>query len=166
MKVFSEKLTLTSVSQRPTYHEITDKVREAIKKSGINDGICVVTTPHTTCSVIFEEYSHDVNYYGEEFLQIDLNNVMDKLVPVCKTEGQYYHPGPEHAKFAEVDMNAHRMYTLNTDAHLRASFFGNSQTFAVNDGRLEVGLVGYIYFVDWDQQRVRDRTCFVQIIGK
>lgn len=166
MKVFSEKLTLTSVSQRPTYHEITDKVREAIKKSGINDGICVVTTPHTTCSVIFEEYSHDVNYYGEEFLQIDLNNIMDKLVPVCKTEGQYYHPGPEHAKFAEVDMNAHRMYTLNTDAHLRASFFGNSQTFAVNDGRLEVGLVGYIYFVDWDQQRVRDRTCFVQIIGK
>lgn len=166
MKVFSEKLTLTSVSQRPTYHEITDKVREAIKKSGINDGICVVTTPHTTCSVIFEEYSHDVNYYGEEFLQIDLNNVMDKLVPVCKTEGQYYHPGPEHAKFAEVDMNAHRMYTLNTDAHLRASFFGNSQTFAVNEGRLEVGLVGYIYFVDWDQQRVRDRTCFVQIIGK
>jgi secondary thiamine-phosphate synthase enzyme len=166
MKVFSEKLTLTSVSQRPTYHEITDKVREAIKKSGINDGICVVTTPHTTCSVMFEEYSHDVNYYGEEFLQIDLNNIMDKLVPVCKTEGQYYHPGPKHVKFAEDDMNAHRMYTLNTDAHLRASFFGNSKIFAINNGRLEVGLVGYIYFVDWDQQRVRDRTCFVQIIGK
>ena len=165
MKVYGETLILTSNGKRPTYHEITDQVREILKKSGVQNGICVVASPHTTCSVIFEEFSHDRNFYEDEFLLVDLNHVLDQIIPICTTENQYYHPGPEHAKFAEVEKNAHRMYTLNTDAHLRSSLIGTSQTFMVTEGVLQTGEVGYIYFVDWDHQRVRDRNCLIKVLG-
>lgn len=47
--VYSGKLTLTSHGNRITYHEITEQIREHVKKSGIKEGICSVVSPHTTC---------------------------------------------------------------------------------------------------------------------
>lgn len=34
-----------------------------------------------TCSVLFEEFVHDKDFNGDEFLQVDLNNILDKIVP-------------------------------------------------------------------------------------
>ncbi|WP_042470280.1 YjbQ family protein [Bacillus ndiopicus] len=170
MAVYSEKLTLTSHGNRVTYHEITKQVREVVAKSGIKEGICVVASPHTTCSVIFEEYSYDSNYYGFEYLQVDLNNILEKLVPKCTTEGQYYHPGPKHIQVGLEDFKGKispEAYTmLNTDAHLKSTLLGTSETFVIEDGEIQLGLVGYIYFIDWDQIRSRDRVCHVKIIGE
>ena len=166
MKVFSKILHLESNGRRTTYHNISEQVREVVIESQVIDGICVVVSPHTTCSVIFEEFSHDRNYYGDEYLQVDLNEILERIIPICRTENQYYHPGPEHVAFAENLMHAEGKYTLNTDAHLKASFFGCSETFIINDGKLDLGGLGSIYFVDWDHQRVRTRNCQIKIIGK
>ena len=69
MKVFHDIVVVTSNGCRPTYHNITDKVRQIIADSGVKNGICVVQSQHTTCSVIFEEFVHDTDYNGDEFLR-------------------------------------------------------------------------------------------------
>jgi len=108
MTVYIEELIVRSNGNRASYHEITKEVRAVIEKSKVKNGICVITTPHTTCSVIYEEYSHDTNYCGDEYLQVDFNNVLEKIVPRCLTEGQYYHPGPEHVAFGEKDRSSYQ----------------------------------------------------------
>ncbi len=177
MAVYHDTLVVTSNGNRPSYHEITDEVRRVVSESGIANGIVAVVSPHTTCSVFFEEYSHDRNYSGDEYLQVDLNNVLEKVIPRTTTEGQYYHPGPEHTEFGEEvpkDATAtegtvlvpDRRSLLNTDAHLRGTLIGSSETFVLKDSELQIGQVGYIYFVDWDHTRSRNRHCLVTIIGE
>ncbi|MFA5570340.1 MAG: secondary thiamine-phosphate synthase enzyme YjbQ [Sphaerochaetaceae bacterium] len=166
MKVFRETIELQSAGTNPTFHDVTTQVKSILEKSKIKNGICVVYSHHTTCSVMTQEGSHDQTYFGLEFLQQDLCNVMEKIIPSCRYEGQYLHPGPEHIKFA-MDYGEEGEWTsLNTDAHLRSVIFGRSETVVVVDGSLDLGEFGYIYFVDWDQIRARKRVAQVQIIGE
>ncbi len=170
MIITTKSLNLVSQAGQVTYHNITEKVRNFVKESGVTEGQCAVVSPHTTCSVIFEELSHDRNHRGYEYLQQDLNELMDKLIPKCEVEGQYHHPGPEHIRVGLEEFKGRispEAYTmLNTDAHLRSTLLGTSEVFIVEDGELQIGQVGYIYFIDWDWNRRRTRTCKVQIVGK
>jgi len=170
MTIYSAKLTLRSHGSQISYHEITEEVRKHVEKSGIKEGICVVSSPHTTCSVIFEELSHDKDFFGYEYLQIDLNETLEKIIPYYKSKNQYNHPGPEHIRVGLEDYQGKispEAYTmLNTDAHLKSTLLGASETFIINNGDLELGLVGYIYFIDWDKLRERDRSCLIKIIGE
>ncbi|MBQ1404394.1 MAG: YjbQ family protein, partial [Lachnospiraceae bacterium] len=54
----------------------------------------------------------------------------------------------------------------NGDAHLRATLLGSSQVLDVTDGKLGVGTTGYIYFVDFDRTRERQRRCIITVIGE
>jgi secondary thiamine-phosphate synthase enzyme len=166
MKVYHGTIELQSNGLNPTYHDVTKKVREIVSNSDVKNGICVVYSQHTTCSIIFQECSHDHNLWGTEYLQQDLNNIMEKIVPTCRTEGQYLHPGPKHLEFSTKTVGEDGKYSLNTDAHLRSVFFGRSESFVINDGNLQFGEFGYVYFIDWDQTRARKRICQVQIIGE
>lgn len=166
MTVYRETFDLQSSGLNPTYHDVTKKVKKIVKNSGVKDGICVVFSQHTTCSVILQESSHDKNLWGTEYLQQDLNNIMEKIIPTCRTEGQYMHPGPKHLDFAENIAGDEGKLSLNTDAHLRSVFFGRSENIVLADGDLQLGKFGYIYFIDWDQVRARNRICQVQIIGE
>ena len=163
MKFLHEQLKLKTVSNRPSYHNITSDVKKIFEKSQINNGVVIVSSPHTTCSVYFDEYMHDVNYYGDDLLQVDLNEVLEKIIPTQTTEGQYHSPGPEHIKYgmAKTDPNypALEWTMLNTDGHLRSDLLGASESFIVRDGKLLIGEVGSIYFVDFDQTRERNRMC-------
>ena len=165
MATFHGTIDLQSQDHRPTFHNVTDQVKEIVKKSGIKNGICVVYSHHTTCSVMTQECSHDLNYWGREYLQQDLNEIMEKLIPTCRTEGQYHHPGPKHIEFALSCPGEVAAGSLNTDAHLRSDFFGRSETVVLHEGNLSLGDFGYIYFIDWDQVRERKRVCEVQVIG-
>jgi thiamine phosphate synthase YjbQ (UPF0047 family) len=107
-----------------------------------------------------------LNYFGREYLQQDLINIMEKVIPTCRTEGQYLHPGPKHIEFALTFPEEEPKGSLNTDAHLRSVFFGRSETIPLIDGYLSLGDFGFIYFVDWDQIRERKRVCEVQIMGE
>jgi|SRR5699024_8858511 len=170
MSVYSAKLNLVSHGNRVTYHEITDQVKHHVQESGIREGICVIVSPHTTCSVIFEEHSYDQDFYGYDYLQLDLNNLLEGLIPDCKTEGQYHHPGKNHIKVGledfkgEISPEAYTM--LNTDAHLKSTLLGTSETFIIENKTIQLGKVGYIYFIDWDRLRPRERTCHIKIIGE
>lgn len=159
MKIYQDDINVKTQS-RVTYDNITDQVKDIVKKSGVENGLVLVQTSHTTCSVLFEEFVHDKDFNGDEFLQVDLNNILDKIVPRELSENtNYRYPGPKHVVFlqelAKKDPNypADPGTILNGDAHIRGSMFGGNQTFAIKNGEMLTGSVGYIYFVDWDQNR-------------
>lgn len=169
---FLKTLKLKSKGSEPTFINITEEVKKAIGESGICNGICVVISLHTTCSVFFEEYAHDKNEIGVESLQEDLNNVLKKIIPNHTSADSYIYPGEEHYKAVESWPNANdylpngdRTALWNGDAHLKSTILGSSETFVVESGELGVGKTGYIYFVDFDSTRSRDRKCKVVVIG-
>ncbi len=151
--------------QRPTFHDVTEQVQQALAKSGIRNGILLVFSQHTTCSVLIQEASDDMNYWGTELLMQDLVNTLEKLIPTCRTEGQYLHPGPKHIQ-AAADRDELPSWSLNTDAHLRSVIMGRSQSIPVIDGAMVLGEFGRIYFADFDQVRARERNVRVQIVGE
>ena len=136
--IFKEKIKLQSNDKAITFHDVTDYAKEAVKKSGIKDGILVVYSHHTTCSVITQECAFDMSITGLETLQQDLVNVMEKMIPECKYEGMYLHPGPKALIFAEEHGEDARG-CHNTDAHLRSSIIGRSETIVIEDGEADLG---------------------------
>lgn len=165
MKVISESFTVSSTGRRPTFHTVTEEVNEILASSKIQSGICVVYSRHTTCAVMIDEDSIDKSYTGLTYLQQDLTDVFEKIIPTCRKEGQYMHPGPELTIFS-AQHGEDKPGTLNTDAHLRSSIMGRSESIPVINGKLELGEFGHIYFVDFDQTRGRERQVIVQILGE
>lgn len=149
---------------RVSFHDVTDRVIEQVDSSGIKNGIVLVFSQHTTCSVIIQETSHDTNYYGTEFLLQDTVNIFNRLIPTALTEGEYLHPGPKHIADAESRGESAWM-SLNVDGHLRSLLLGRSESIPVLDGALQLGEFGRIFFADFDQIRERDRVVRVQIVG-
>ena len=148
----------------PTFHNVTEEVREVVKNSKIKDGIVVVYSRHTTCSVITEECAFDLSMTGLETIQQDLVNVFEKIIPTYRSEGVYLHPGEKAINFAAEHDESLRC-CHNTDAHLRSSIIGRSETIVLIDGIIDTGDFGHIYFIDWDQTRARERTVQVMVIG-
>lgn len=170
MSVFFKDIELKTVAGRPSYHRITDQVASAVVESEIKNGICLVQTSHTTCSVYFDEYMHDTNYYGDDYLNVDLNHILDNLIPRQTTENSpYLSPGPKHITYGmkknDPNYPAKEWTMLNTDGHLRSDILGNSVTLGIKNNNLLTGSVGSIYFVDFDQTRERNRKVNIIILG-
>lgn len=165
MKLFRESFTVQSLGQRPTFHRVTDQVNEIVTRSGVQNGLCVVYSHHTTCSVLTQECSFDTTYTGLEYLQQDLLDVLEEMIPTCRKEGQYMHPGPQLTVFS-AKHGEDKPQTLNTDAHLRSSIIGRSESVVIIDGQADLGQFGQVYFVDFDQTCARERIVQVQIMGE
>lgn len=165
MKVYREAFEVQSTGMRPTFHTVTQQVREIVERSQVKNGICVVYSHHTTCSVMIQECSFDTTYNGLEYLQQDLWDVLEKIIPTCRVEGQYLHPGPKLTEFSR-EHGEEKPETLNTDGHLRSALLGRSETVVLIDGTPDLGAFGHIYFVDFDQTRGRTRQVQVQIMGE
>ena len=176
MAVYKRKIQIKSHGGTPTFVNITDEVRKAIADSGIRNGIVTAISPHTTCSVFFEEYVHDELPDGTEYLQRDLNKVLEKIIPdqvEAPSEETYLYPGEKHYEAVESWPDAasylpggDRTALYNCDAHLKATMLGSSATLEVDDGALAVGPTGYVYFVDFDRTRERARRCSIVVMGE
>lgn len=151
--------------RRPTFEDVTDRVKQLLTESEIRNGLLVVYSQHTTCSVLIQEQSDDVNYWGTQFILEDMTQGLAKIFPTCTTEGQYLHPGPLHIEIAGRERNEEPSWSLNTDAHLRSVILGRSVTVPIEEGEALLGEFGCIYFADFDQVRARERTVHVSIIG-
>jgi secondary thiamine-phosphate synthase enzyme len=151
---------------RPSFYDVTARVKQAVQDSGVKEGIVVVYSQHTTCSVLIQEDSIDTTYNGTKFVLQDLLDIFDRIVPMCKKEGQYMHPGPKCADHCVNEIDEPLPYTLNTDAHLRSCLMGRSETMPIVGGEVQLGEFGCIYFADFDGTRPRERTVRVQILGE
>lgn len=166
-----DTITLQTLDGRASYHDLRDDLMDIALNSGLTDGVMTLTTPHTTCSFFYEETMHDVNFFGDDLLHVDINEVMEKIAPIMTTEGQYHSPGPKHIAFgmslSDPNYPAEKWVMLNTDAHLKASIYGtNSQSLILKNGELQIGSLGRIYFVDWDHLRKRERTINITTMGE
>lgn len=107
--------------------DITREVSEAVSESGVNEGICVVFCPHTTGAIT-------INENADPDVKTDFINGMDKIFP---------------------DMSTFRHIEGNSDAHLKSSSVGASETVIVTGGRLLLGTWQGIYFCEFDGPRKR-----------
>lgn len=163
--VYREAFKVQSRDRAVSFHDVTDKVKEIAAASGMKNGIVVVYSHHTTCSVITQECAFDMSMTGLETLQQDLVNVFEEIIPTCRYEGMYLHPGQKALVFAE-EHGEDNFGCHNTDAHLRSSIIGRNVTIVMADGEMDLGEFGRIHFIDWDQTRARQRTVQVMVIGE
>ena len=163
--VYKKSFKVQSNDKICTFHNVTAEAKEILRESGVKNGILVVYSHHTTCSVITQECAFDMSMTGLETLQQDFVEVFENIIPTCRKEGMYLHPGPKALKFAEEhDEDARGCH--NTDAHLRSALIGRSETIVIDDGELDLGEFGFIYFIDFDTTRARQRTVQIMIIGE
>lgn len=163
--IYREALKVMSNNGVCSFHNVTAQTKEIIRRSGMNDGIVVIYSHHTTCCVITQESAFDMSMTGIETLQQDLVDVFENIIPTCRREGMYLHPGAKALKFAaEHDEDARGCH--NTDAHLRSSIIGRSETIVLIEGEMDLGEFGFVYFIDFDQTRARERIVQVMIIGE
>lgn len=114
---------------------ITEKVREAVRKSEIENGICVVYCPHTTAGITINENA-------------DPDVVHDILIGLNKAF-------PDRPEFRHMEGNS--------AAHLKAGSIGASSTVIVQNGRLLLGIWQGIYFCEFDGPR--ERKFYVKVLG-
>lgn len=167
MRVYQEQINVCTKKGQPTFVNLTEQLNSLVRSSRISNGLCTIYTHHTTCSVIIEEFSHDVMENGLEFLQQDLCDALQKIIPEQTHDGLYAHPGPMHIRNALYNVKeTDAAVCLNTDAHLRSCILGRSEAVVINGGALDLGEFASVYFIDWDCVRSRERKINVQIIGE
>ena len=164
-KVYQKELQLQSRGWIPTFHDISKEVMAIVKESGVKNGTVCIASNHTTCSVMVQECSHDIDSFDLEYLQHDLLDIMRKMIPDYTNEGDYRHPGPIHAQFGRYVDEPGNYTSMNTDGHLRSVFFGRSETMTIKDGKLDGGEFAHIYFIDWDHVRARPRQANITVMG-
>jgi len=131
--------------------DVTEDVSEVVRKSEVRNGMALVYSPHTTCSIL-------INERETGFLR-DFTRLMDHLVPL---EGAYAHDDLE-ARTENLEDDPHDI--PNGWAHCRQSLLGNaSQTIPVVDGELKLGRWQRVFFVELD--RARERRVLIQVMGE
>ncbi len=164
-KVYQKELELQSRGWIPTFHDVSKEIIQIVKDSGIKNGTCTIASHHTTCSVMVQECSHDIDSFDLEFLQHDLLDIMRKLTSDFPEEHQYRHPGPIHAQFGRYVDEPSNFTSMYTDGHLRNEFFGRSEAMTIKGGELDGGEFAHISFIDWDHVRARRRQLNVTVMG-
>ena len=133
-----------------TVTDITDDVEEAVRQSGISDGVCAVYSPHTTCSV-------RVNEWERGFLE-DFALLLKRLVP---REHYYAHDDWDRRteNVCEEDMEIG-----NGHAHCMSMLLGPAgESIPDQNGELCLGQWQRVLFLELD--RARDRRWLVQVVG-
>lgn len=124
----------TLSAQRENFYNITQQVREAVVKSGIQSGIAVVFNPHTTAGITINENA-------------DPDVVHDMLLGLSKAY-------PDRREFHHAEGNS--------AAHLKASAVGSSATVIIEGGRLLLGTWQSLWFCEFDPPR--QRKFFVKVV--
>ena len=130
--------------------DITEDVRDAVRQSGITDGICAVYSPHTTCSV-------RVNEWERGFLE-DFAVLLRRLVP-----SEHYYAHDDWDRRTE-NVCPEDMEIGNGHAHCMSMLLGPAgESIPVRGGELQLGQWQRVLFLELDRER--DRRWTVQVVG-
>jgi secondary thiamine-phosphate synthase enzyme len=128
-----------NIPQRRKLVNITSQVEEALRESGINEGLCLINAMHISASVFIND--------DETGLHQDFEVWLEKLAPE-KPYSQYRHNGFED----------------NADAHLKRTIMGREVVVAVTGGKLDFGPWEQIFYGEFDGKR--KKRVLVKIIGE
>lgn len=133
MNLVEETITVKT-HRRNEMIDITSEVSAAIAKSGINIGTVIVFCPHTTAGITINENADpDVTH--------DILLTLEELLPQMRK-------GYRHAEG-------------NSDAHVKSSLVGASQTLMIQNGHLKLGTWQALYFCEFDGPRHRKVHLYV-----
>ena len=138
MKSYRKELTFRTKTRRAIVN-ITPQVEDAIRESGIREGLCLVNAMNITASVFINDH--------ESGLHRDYERWLEKLAPE-KPHSQYDHNG----------------YEDNADAHLKRSLMGRESVVAITNGQLDFGTWEQIFYFEFDG--MRDKRVLIKIIGE
>jgi secondary thiamine-phosphate synthase enzyme len=139
MKSHRHELTFTVPSRR-AFINITPQVEDALKKSGIAEGLCLVNAMHITASVFIND--------DESGLHRDYEKWLEGLAP--------------HAPTSQYDHN--RTGEDNADAHLKRQVMGREVVVAVTQGKLDFGPWEQIFYGEFDGRRAK--RVLIKVIGE
>jgi len=122
-------------SVQTEFIDVTRSVQEALKKTGVEEGICIIFIPHTTAAVTINENA-DPNVVQD--IIMELNKIVPFQDPYRHMEG-------------------------NSPSHIKASLVGCSQVVFVESGKLVLGTWQGIFFCEFDGPR--DRKVHVKVIS-
>ena len=149
MKVFQQERSLRTTGGL-SVRDITEDVNEAVRESGVVNGIACVYSPHTTCCVRVNEF--------ESGLLEDVAEMLRRLVP---RERYYAHDDWDRRteNFCEEDMEFG-----NGPAHCMSMLLGPAgESIPVQNGELMLGTWQRVLFLELDRER--DRRWVVQVVG-
>ena len=149
MKVFQDERQMRTAGSL-TVRDITDEVNEAVRASGVTNGIACIYSPHTTCCV-------RVNEFESGFIE-DLGALLKRLVP---SETYYAHDDWDRRTENICDED---MEVGNGHAHCIAMLLGPAgESVPIRDGELCLGTWQRVLFLELDRER--DRRWIVQVVG-
>lgn len=138
MKSYTQYLWFNTKNRRE-FINITSQVEEAVKKSQIKEGLCLVNAMHITASVFIND--------DEEGLQHDFSKWLEQLAPYSKEKYQHNLTGED-----------------NADSHLKRTIMGREVVVAITGGKLDFGPWEQVFYGEFDGQR-RKRV-LIKIIGE
>jgi secondary thiamine-phosphate synthase enzyme len=137
MKTKTEYLFFTTKKQKEIVN-ITDEVRDVVKKSGVKEGMVLVNAMHITASVFIND--------EEPGLKQDFLKWLEELAP------------------EKPDYKHHQTGENNADAHLKRTIMGREVVVAITNGELDFGPWEQIFYGEFDGQR-RKRV-LVKVMGE
>ena len=118
---------------------ITQKVRDVVRKSGIQEGLCLVNAMHITASVFIND--------AESGLHEDYKKWLEELAP--------------HEPVSQYE---HNVFEENADAHLKRQIMGREVVVAITEGEFDFGPWEQIFYGEFDGQR--EKRVLVKVIGE
>jgi len=140
MKSTTEYLTF-NLPARMAFENITPKVEQIVKKSGVSEGLCLVNAMHITASVFIND--------DESGLHDDYQKWLEELAPFDASPACYKH---------------NRTGEDNADAHMKRQVMGREVVVAITDGKLDFGPWEQIFYGEFDGRR--PKRVLVKVIGE
>ena len=127
-----------NTKHRQEFVRITDEVRAAVKKSGVQEGMALVSAMHITAAVYVNDW--------EDGLIGDFQQWLEKLAP------------------AGLPYRHHQTGEDNADAHLKRTIMGQQVILPITNGDLDLGPWEQVFYAEFDGQR-RKRVV-VKVMGE
>jgi secondary thiamine-phosphate synthase enzyme len=140
MKSHTEYLTM-NLPARMAFMNITPQVEEAVKQSGISEGLVLCNAMHITASVFIND--------DEAGLHEDYKKWLEKIAPFDASAKTYNH---------------NRTGEDNADAHMKRQVMGREVVVAITAGKLDFGPWEQIFYGEFDGRR--NKRVLVKVIGE
>jgi secondary thiamine-phosphate synthase enzyme len=130
-----------NIPARMAFLNITDEVQDALRNSGIKEGLALVNAMHITASVFIND--------DEPGLHEDYARWLEELAPFDPSPQRYHH---------------NRTGEENGDAHHKRQLMGREVVVAVTNGKLDFGPWEQIFYGEFDGRR--KKRIMIKIIGE
>lgn len=139
MKSYRKEIWL-NIAKRLAFINITEEVREALRESKIQEGLCLVNSMHISSSVFINDDESGLHHDFEKFLE--------RIAP-HEPVAQYRHNDSGED---------------NADAHLKRQLFGREVVVAITEGQFDFGPWEQIFYGEFDGKR--KKRVLIKIIGE